>query len=109
MNIPKSVVGAAFMIAASLAMADGSSDRTYGDVIRKNEKAINEYAIAQGKPSPKLTHYRYGMELDIAKVIRTTPTDSTCNNVMPAQMTYEDSSGNLNILEYRTAGTNCRR
>ncbi|MFW5198267.1 DUF2790 domain-containing protein, partial [Pseudomonas aeruginosa] len=52
-------------------------------------------------------HYRYGMKLDIARVVATTPTDSSCG-VMPAQMTYEDSNGDLNILEYRAAGTGCR-
>lgn len=33
----------------------------------------------------------------------------TCNDVMPAQMTYEDSNGDLNILEYRVTGTDCQR
>jgi len=45
------------------------------------------------------------MKLDIARVVATTPT--SCG-VMPAQMTYEDSNGDLNILEYRAAGTGCR-
>lgn len=47
------------------------------------------------------------MKLDIAKVIHVTSTNGNCD-VMPAQMTYEDSSGNLHILEYRVSGTDCR-
>ena len=62
---------------------------------------------ANGKNPPEVIHYRYGMKLDIARVVATTPTDSSCG-VMPAQMTYEDSNGDLNILEYRAAGTGCR-
>jgi len=27
---------------------------------------------------------------------------------MPAQMNYEDSNGDVKILEYRTAGVGCR-
>jgi hypothetical protein len=47
------------------------------------------------------------MELDVAKVIAVTSNRGSCD-VMPAQMTYEDSTGKLNILEYRAAGINCR-
>jgi len=89
-------------------MAEGRSDRIYGEMIRANEKAMQEYATSIGKNPPEVVHYRYGMKLDIAKVIRTTRTDTTCNDVMPAQITYEDSKGNLNTLEYRVVGTNCR-
>ncbi|WP_457970731.1 DUF2790 domain-containing protein [Pseudomonas sp. R4-84] len=49
----------------------------------------------------------YGMRLDVAKVISMTSTKASCD-VMPAQMNYEDSSGDLKILEYRTAGIGCR-
>jgi len=86
-----------FMSVSSLSLAEGSSDREYGEMIRANEN------------TPEVVHYRYGMKLDIAKVIRTTRTDMTCNDVMPAQITYEDSKGDLAIVEYRVAGTNCRR
>ncbi|NBA95201.1 DUF2790 domain-containing protein [Pseudomonas sp. R5(2019)] len=91
---------------SSTVWAEGSSDRLYGKMIQANEQSMREYASAQGKNSPEVTHYRYGMKLDIAKVIHVTSTNGSCG-VMPAQMTYEDSSGNLNILEYRVSGTNC--
>lgn len=94
------------MVASSAALAEGGADRVYGRMIQANEQAMQEYAAANGKNPPEVIHYRYGMKLDIAKVVATTRTDSGCN-VMPAQMTYEDSNGNLNILEYRVAGTGC--
>ncbi len=98
-----------FVAATSSTMAEGSSDRVYREMIRANEKAMQEYALSIGKKPPEVAHYRYGMKLDIAKVIRMTRTDMTCNDVMPAQMTYEDSNGDLNILEYRVTGTDCQR
>ncbi|MBA1273898.1 MULTISPECIES: DUF2790 domain-containing protein [Stutzerimonas] len=107
MNTGRIMAALSLMTVTSLTMAGGSSDSTYGEMIRANEKAMQEYAISTGKNPPKVVHYRYGMELDIAKVIQTTPTDITCNEVIPAQMTYEDSKGNLNTLEYDVMGTNC--
>ena len=98
-----------FMSVSSLSLAEGSSDREYGEMIRANENTMREYATSVGKKPPEVVHYRYGMKLDIAKVIRTTRTDMTCNDVMPAQIPYEDSKGDLAIVEYRVAGTNCRR
>ncbi len=84
-----------FMSVSSLSLAEGSSDREYGEMIRANENTMREYATSVGKKPPEVVHYRYGMKLDIAKVIRTTRTDMTCNDVMPAQITYEDSRDGL--------------
>ncbi len=91
---------------SSLAMAEGNTDRVYGRMIQANEEAMQEYAIANGQNPPEVVHYRYGMRLDIDRVVHMTSTDGSCD-VMPAQMTYENSSGELNILEYRVAGTGC--
>ena len=107
MKALKAITALMILTASSLAMAEGGSDRLYGKMIQANEQSMREYASAQGKNPPEVTHYRYGMKLDIAKVIHVTSTNGNCD-VMPAQMTYEDSSGNLNILEYRASGTNCR-
>lgn len=92
---------------SSFAMADGSTDPVHGKMIQANEQAMRELAAARGKNPPEVTHYRYGTKLDIDKVINVTSTKKNCN-VMPAQMTYVDSSGELNILEYRVAGINCQ-
>lgn len=95
------------LTASSLAMAEGGSDRLHGRMIQANEEAMRAYATENGKNVPEVVHYRYGMKLDVAKVVSLTSTKGSCE-VMPAQMTYEDSSGKLNILEYRVPGTNCR-
>ena len=103
----KVIAALAVMVVSSAALAEGGADRVYGRMIQANEQAMQEYAAANGKNPPEVIHYRYGMKLDIARVVAITPTDSSCG-VMPAQMTYEDSNGDLNILEYRVAGTGCR-
>ncbi|WP_454864769.1 DUF2790 domain-containing protein [Pseudomonas rhizophila] len=107
MSILKAVLAVSVISASSLVMAEGGGDRVYGRMIQDNEKAMQEYAVSRGKNPPEVTHYRYGMKLDIAKVVHKTSTGSSCE-VMPAQMTYEDSNGNLQILEYRVMGTACR-
>jgi len=106
-NILKAVLAVSVISASSLVMAEGGGDRVYGRMIQDNEIAMQEYAAARGKTPPEVTHYRYGMKLDIAKVVHTSPTGSGCE-VMPAQMTYEDSSGDLQTIEYRAMGTACR-
>lgn len=103
----KSIAALLLVIASSSAFAEGGSDRLHGKMIQANEKAMGAYAAANGKNPPEVIHYRYGMKLDVARVISRTSTTGTCD-VMPAQMNYEDSTGELKILEYRTAGVNCR-
>jgi len=103
----KGIAALLILTASSTALAEGGSDRLHGKMIQANEQAMHAYAAANGKNAPEVTHYRYGMKLDIAKVIGVTSNRGTCD-VMPAQMTYEDSTGKLNILEYRTAGISCR-
>ena len=88
MNILKAVLAVSILSASSLVMAEGGGDRVYGRMIQDNERAMQEYAAARGKTPPEVTHYRYGMKLDIAKVVHTSPTGSGCE-VMPAQMTYD--------------------
>lgn len=107
MSILKAILAVSVISASSLVMAEGGGDRVYGPMIQDNEKAMQAYAVSRGKTLPEVTHYRYGMKLDIAKVVHNTSTGSSCG-VMPAQMTYEDSNGNLRILEYRVMGIACR-
>lgn len=107
MKCLKVIAALAVTVVSSAAMAEGGADRVYGRIIQANEQAMQRYTAANAKKPPEVVHYRYGMKLDIAKVVATTRTDSSCD-VMPAQMTYEDSNGDLNILEFRAAGTGCR-
>ncbi|MCI1021444.1 DUF2790 domain-containing protein [Pseudomonas putida] len=106
MKILKSIATVLVLTASSVALAEGGSDPLHGKMIQANEQAMRAYANANGKKPPEVIHYRYGMKLDVAKVISITSTRGSCD-VMPAQMNYEDSSGELRILEYRTSGIGC--
>ncbi|MBC3232854.1 MULTISPECIES: DUF2790 domain-containing protein [Pseudomonas] len=88
------------------AVAEGGGDRTFALMMERNEKAMADYAAKKGKPAPVVQAYRYGMTLDIAKVVNVTPPIRSCNPV-PSRMTYEDASGKLNTLEYQVMGV-CR-
>ena len=55
---------------------------------------------------PAVEQYTYATDLDIAKVISVSPNQDVCE-VVPAQMTYEDSKGQKHILEYRVMGNGC--
>lgn len=87
-------------------MASGAGDGLYERTIQNSEKYVQEYAASRGKVSPEVIVYRYGMKLDIAKLIYTSSTNFGCE-VMPAQMTYEKSNGDLETVEYQVLGTSC--
>ncbi len=88
------------------AMAEGGGDRAVTQMIQNNQEAMARYAAKQGKPAPDVQAYRYGMKLDIARVVNITPPIRSCK-VVPSRMTYEDSSGLLKTLEYQVVGQ-CR-
>jgi hypothetical protein len=100
------IIAAMALASSSLAMAEGGADRVFGKAMQNNAKSMQEYALTQGKAAPEVTHYKYGMQLDIAEVIYITPADGSCG-VRPVQMTYKDSSGALHTLEYRALSSSC--
>ncbi|MGV8920371.1 MAG: DUF2790 domain-containing protein [Pseudomonas sp.] len=48
-----------------------------------------------------VTHYQYGMNLDISTVVNQTEGQDV-NGLTPVQLTYKDSHGVQHILEYST-------
>ena len=88
MNTAKSIAALMLVIASSSALAEGGSDRLHGKMIQANEQAMRAYAAANGKKPPEVIHYRYGMKLDVARVISMTSLKGSCD-VMPTQMNYE--------------------
>ncbi|MEJ5056828.1 MULTISPECIES: DUF2790 domain-containing protein [unclassified Pseudomonas] len=50
--------------------------------------------------------YKYGMPLDVAHVIEISPAADVCGPT-PVRMTYNDSRGEVHILEFRVIGTGC--
>ena len=87
MNTAKSIAALMLVIASSSALAEGGSDRLHGKMIQANEQAMRAYAAANGKKPPEVIHYRYGMKLDVARVISMTSLKGSCD-VMPTQMNY---------------------
>ncbi|MBI6554393.1 DUF2790 domain-containing protein [Pseudomonas sp. LY-1] len=106
MNFYKTSLGILTAILSFGALAEGGGDRTFALMMERNEQAMTEYAAREGKAAPLVQTYRYGMTLDIAKVVNVTPPIRSCSPV-PSRMTYEDTSGKLNTLEYQVMGI-CR-
>ena len=106
MTAVKAFCAAWILTLSSLAMAEGGGDRVYGRMMQENQKAMEQYASRNGKTPPEIVHYEYGMNLDVQKVVSVTQANKSCD-VAPSRMTYEDSAGKLNTLEYRVMGTNC--
>ncbi len=79
MNTAKSIAALMLVIASSSALAEGGSDRLHGKMIQANEQAMRAYAAANGKKPPEVIHYRYGMKLDVARVISMTSLKGSCD------------------------------
>ncbi|MGC5703573.1 DUF2790 domain-containing protein [Pseudomonas sp. NFXW11] len=99
-------LAALLLAGSSQVMAEGGADRTFARAMLENQKAMERYAANQGKPAPVVQDYRYGMPLDIAKVVSVTAPIKSCN-VVPSRMTYEDSAGQLQTVQYQVMGQ-CR-
>ena len=99
-----SLVG--FLSSSSLALAESGGDATFERMMQNNQQAMNTYALEQGKNPPVIKDYAYGMPLDVVKVVNVSRPIKSCG-VVPAQMTYENSSGQLTTLRYTVAG-DCR-
>lgn len=104
MNLQTVGLGLLAALLSSGALAQG--ERTYAALLEGNERAMAAYAEKRGLPAPQVQVYSYGMNLDIAKVVNISPPIRSCNAV-PSRMTYWDSAGKLNTLEYQVMGV-CR-
>ena len=62
---------------------------------------------AQAGESVTPEPYRYGMQLDISKVVAVHEESSVLCQVVDARMDYLDSSGQLRSLEYRKHAEAC--
>ncbi|CAD5378523.1 conserved exported hypothetical protein [Pseudomonas sp. OF001] len=96
------------MFAVSSTAISAGFDNDPDKIIQENQRAMEAYAAELGKPAPKVEKYRYGMELDVVKVISVTRKAKVCG-VVPARMTFLDSKGELQTVEYQAVGGGCRR
>ena len=106
MKTLKAIIAIAVLAVSSFAIAEGGGGRVFGRMMQENQQAMEQYALKNGKAIPEIVHYEYGMNLDVQKVVSVTQANKSCD-VAPSRMTYEDSAGKLNTLEYRVMGTNC--
>lgn len=98
---------AAAVTISSNVLAEGGGDKTFEKMMVANAKAMEQYALSQGKNAPVAKEYEYGMKVDVVKVISVVRPAKVCA-VVPAAMTYEDSKGQLNTIRYTVAGE-CRK
>ena len=108
MKVFKAFFTISILALSSLAIAEGGGDRVYGRMMQEHQQAMEQYALKTGKSNPEIVHYKYGMDLDIHKIVSMTQANIDCA-VAPSRMTFEDSAGKLNTVEYRVMGTNCPR
>ncbi|MCW1938018.1 DUF2790 domain-containing protein [Pseudomonas sp. MDMC_285] len=57
--------------------------------------------------SAEVTPYRYGQNLDIAKVISIDVPNSAQCEVVTATMTYRNSAGDVEVLDYEQLSSAC--
>ena len=107
MKTLNAVIDISILVVSSFAMAEGGGDRVYGRMMQENQQAMEQYALKNSKAIPEIVHYEYGMNLDVQKVVSVTQANKSCD-VAPSRMTYEDSAGKLNTLEYIVMGTKCQ-
>ena len=102
----KSLLLALAILSPLSAFAYTSDEVKAETLIKAHQAAVQKYATRANKPMPEIKEYHYGMHLDVAKVIRKSPDVKTCS-VMPKLMTYQDSKGDLNTVQYQVL-SGCR-
>ncbi|MFG9007922.1 DUF2790 domain-containing protein [Pseudomonas aeruginosa] len=101
------IITLAFLFAQiAMAQADSLPEGFVERVEQRNYEAVKRYADLKKREIPKTVDYKFGMRLDVAKVIYMTPQEQVCGN-MPKIMSYEDSKGDLHSIRYMVRGS-CR-
>ncbi|HDQ4072969.1 TPA: DUF2790 domain-containing protein [Pseudomonas aeruginosa] len=70
--------------------------------------ALPAFAAQAAAPVPTES-YRYGMPLDVHKVVATQEQASTTCEIVDARMDYLDSAGKLHSLAYRKYASACNQ
>jgi hypothetical protein len=85
-----------------------TAQNTIKDINERLEQAGKDatarYAASVNKPAPELKDYRYGMEVDVAKLVHVSQNVKYCGTVK-SLMGYEDSKGELHLVRYLVSGT----
>lgn len=54
----------------------------------------------------RVESYHYALHLDIANVVAAAQVPGVCN-LVPVQLTYDDSNGDRHVMEYLVIGNGC--
>lgn len=100
MRITKPLIFTLAILSPVASYAFANNDSVANTIIKEHQEIVKRYAAKESKPVPMVVEYKYGMKLDIAKVVRVSPEMRVCK-VVPQLMTYEDSQGELNTLQYQ--------
>lgn len=87
----------------SVAQAKPSVEKLTEKYHQESIDATRQYAEQTGKAVPEVVNYKYGMSIDVAKLIHTSRDIKTCGNFKKL-MSYEDSAGELNAIRYTLQG-----
>lgn len=90
---------AALLALAFTAQATGFSSERNEQLLEEHQSAVAAYAQQRAKPMPQIVDYRYGMKLDVARLVRQSGDPRNCQ-VIPRLMTFEDSQGTLRTVRY---------
>ena len=69
--------------------------------------ALTALSLSSLAHSAEATSYRYGQTLDIAKVISIEVPNSPQCEVVTAKMTYRNSTGEVEVLDYEQLSSVC--
>lgn len=99
MRIAKFMIFPLVILSPVASFAFAADDAAIRESLDKHQLNIQKYAEKTQRAVPPIVNYKYGMKLDIAHVVRTSPETRVCK-VVPQRMTYEDAKGELNTIQY---------
>lgn len=106
MNITKVALAVVLLSSTQLAFSKSSVEQVSQKYQEQNAEITQKYAIKNNKKEPIVVDYKYGMKIDVAKLIHQTRNIETCGNFKKI-MSYEDSQGKLHSVRYTKLGS-CR-
>ncbi len=103
MNITKSIIAIILFSSTQLAFSKSSVEPINQKYQQQNIEIMRKYAIENNKIEPMVVDYKYGMEIDVARLIHQTRDIEVCGNFKKI-MSYEDSQGELHSVRYTQLG-----
>ncbi|WP_205340960.1 DUF2790 domain-containing protein [Denitrificimonas caeni] len=106
MNIIKVALTVALLSSTQLAFSKSSVEQVSQKHQEQTIDVTRKYALDNNKKEPVIVDYKYGMKIDVAKLIHQTKDVEVCGNYKKI-MSYEDAQGELHSVRYTLLG-DCR-